>query len=138
MIHSAARIIKGYMSSHNLKLGRVSESLAADYLKNKGYKIIAVNYHTRFGEIDIIAEDSSVVCFIEVKSRADYSFGHPKEAITPRKQYKISQNALAYIKDKGLLERSCRFDVLTIIAANDRGIEFELLKDAFYLAKKYS
>lgn len=126
------------MSRYNLNFGRSSEDAAAVFLRNKGYKILRTNYRVKFGEIDIIAEEASAICFIEVKSRVDCSLGHPKEALTPRKQDKISRAALAYLKENRLLNHSARFDVLSIIKGGDNQIDFELIKDAFELSGRYS
>ena len=126
------------MSNYNLDFGKASEDAAAVFLKNKGYKILRTNYRVKFGEIDIIAEEASVICFIEVKSRVDCSLGHPKEALTPRKQDKISRAALAYLKENRFLDRNARFDVLSIIKGDDDQIDFELIKDAFELSGRYS
>ena len=126
------------MSNYNLDFGRASEDAAAVFLKNKGYRILRTNYRVKFGEIDIIAEEGSVICFIEVKSRVDCSLGHPKEALTPRKQDKISRAALAYLKENRFLDRSARFDVLSIIKGDDDQIDFELIQDAFELSGRYS
>lgn len=126
------------MSRYNLNFGRSSEDAAAVFLKNKGYKILRTNYRVKFGEIDIIAEEASAICFIEVKSRVNCSFGHPKEALTPRKREKISRAALAYLKENRLLNRSARFDVLSILKDGQSQTDFELIKDAFELSGRYS
>ena len=126
------------MSNYNLDFGRASEDAAAVFLKNKGYKILRTNYRVKFGEIDIIAKEASAICFIEVKSRVNCSFGHPKEALNPRKRDKISRAALAYLKENHFLDRSARFDVLSIIKGADNQIDFELVKDAFELSGRYS
>ena len=126
------------MSNYNLDFGRASEDAAAVFLKNKGYKILRTNYRVKFGEIDIIAKEASAICFIEVKSRVNCSFGHPKEALNPRKRDKISRAALAYLKENHFLDRSARFDVLSIIKGADNQIDFELVKDAFELSGMYS
>lgn len=126
------------MSRYNLNFGRSSEDAAAVFLKNKGYKILRTNYRVKFGEIDIIAEEGQAICFIEVKSRVNCSFGHPKEALTPRKREKISRAALAYLKENRLLNRSARFDVLSILKDGQSQTDFELIKDAFELSGRYS
>lgn len=108
------------------------------FLKNKGYKILRTNYRVKFGEIDIIAEEGQAICFIEVKSRVNCSFGHPKEALSSRKREKISRAALAYLKENRLLNRSARFDVLSILKDGQSQTDFELIKDAFELSGRYS
>ena len=68
--------------------GKTSEIIAANFLKKKGYKILAMNYKNKIGEIDIIAKDKNIIVFVEVKARSSKLFGHPFEAINNEKQLK--------------------------------------------------
>lgn len=126
------------MSRYNLDFGKTSESEAAEFLKNQGYKILELNYRSIFGEIDIVATDARALCFIEVKSRSSSAFGLPKEAVNRRKQHKLSQSALSYLKERQLLNQSCRFDVLALSRDKQGQPGFELLKNAFELSDKYT
>jgi putative endonuclease len=96
-------------------LGQRGEDAAVQYLKQKGYNILARGVHSRLGELDIIAVDRRTVVFVEVKTRQSGDTGHPTEAIDERKQRRMTQAALAYLKAKGLLKYSARFDVVAII-----------------------
>jgi len=69
--------------------GNKAEDLTAKYLQNKGLKIIAKQYRSRFGEIDLIALDGSEVVFVEVKARKTSDFGFPEESVTASKIEKI-------------------------------------------------
>ncbi len=69
-----------------LNLGKLGEIKAQIYLKCKGLKIIKTNFHSRFGEIDIIAKKDKTLHFIEVKTSKDYD---PLFRITPQKYQKI-------------------------------------------------
>lgn len=111
-------------------LGSKGEDLAVRFLKKIGYKIIARNYKTHVGEIDIIAKDGDTTVFVEVKTRADDSFGHPFEAVDKRKRQKIKNLALSYLKKHGK-ELPVRFDVLSISYVNNGKKEIEHIKDAF-------
>lgn len=102
------------MSRHGNDIGRMGEELAARYLSKAGYEIISRNYREKFGEIDIIARDGSMLVFIEVKTRKSKRFGHPLEAITSHKQHQISKAATAYLSRNGLLDAPARFDVIGI------------------------
>ena len=95
--------------------GNKGERLAARFLRRKGFKILARQYATRWGEIDLIALDGETVVFVEVKSRRSQAAGHPVEAITYDKQKKLTRMALAYLKRHGLLENSARFDVVAVL-----------------------
>lgn len=66
-------------------IGKEGEDIAAKYLKEKGFEIIARNYHYSHGEIDIIANDKNQLVFVEVKSRINLDYGEPEYAINPKK-----------------------------------------------------
>ncbi len=110
------------MTADRQALGRSGEKLAAAFLKKKGYQIHTVNYRTRSGEIDIIAEHKKIIIFIEVKSRKTDSFGPPVLAITPFKQRQISKTALEYISSNKLFDTDARFDVISIYYQNKKPV----------------
>lgn len=72
-------------------LGQWGEARAADFLSARGYKILAQNYRSRFGEIDIIASHQGALVFVEVKARSTARFGTPAEAVTRRKLVKLQR-----------------------------------------------
>ena len=113
---------------NNRKVGNHYEQMAAQYLSDKGYRIVAVNYRIRQAEIDIIAYDNNCLVFVEVKYRKNTLNGHPFEAVTPAKIRKICRAALSYLQIHHLLidETKMRFDVVGII-----GTEIQHLKHAF-------
>ena len=96
------------------QLGTESELLAARFLESKKYRILERNVRCSLGEVDIVAQDGGVVVFVEVRSSMAGSFGHPKESLSPRKRRTLSMVAVWYLKRKGWLERSARFDVVTV------------------------
>jgi putative endonuclease len=71
---------------HNQRIGKWGEDIAVDYLAQRGYEIVARNVRTPYGEIDIVATQTDVTIFIEVKTRTSNKMGLPEEAITPRKR----------------------------------------------------
>jgi putative endonuclease len=99
----------------NIAFGDTGEKLAADYLRSAGYKITALKYRAKPGEIDVIAEKSGTLCFVEVKTRSSYVFGTPAEAVTYRKQQKIINTAMCFLKQTGNLDMPIRFDVMEVI-----------------------
>jgi len=125
------------MLKDNLKLGKIGEEEAVNFLKQQGYRIIARNFTTKLGEIDIIAQDEETICFIEVKTRGSDKFGLPSEAVAGFKQRQISKAAIIFLKEKNLLDSRARFD---IVAVQYSGSEFklELIKDAFELDHKFT
>ena len=110
--------------------GKVGEIIATDYLKQKGYKIIANNHKNKIGEIDIIAKDHDFLVFVEVKTRMSRAFGDPAEAVNTQKQYKIRQVATLYLKQHRMLETNCRFDVISILGT-PQDYEIRHIKNAF-------
>lgn len=67
------------------KSGRFAEDIAADYLKQNGYKIIDKNWRTRWCEVDIVASKDKTMCFAEVKYRNNTAWGDGLDAITGKK-----------------------------------------------------
>ncbi len=120
------------MSKEHLNLGKYGEELAVSLLKEQGYKIIARNYKSQFGEIDIIARDKETICFVEVKTRRSERFGLPQEAVSSFKQRQIAKCALVFLKERGLLDKKARFDVVSINYSQNNP-QTDLLKDAFEL-----
>ncbi len=110
-------------------LGREGEASALDFVRKRGYRILERNYRTPFGEIDLIAQDGDVIVFIEVKTRADESFGRPFEAVHTKKREKIRKTALWFLK-KFKEEVPARFDVLSI-SVEQGAKQIEHIRDAF-------
>jgi putative endonuclease len=108
------------------EIGFEKEKKAAEFLKKQGYKIIELNFRTKFGEIDIIAKDKKVLAFIEVKYRDGSYALHPFEAVTVKKQQRIIRTALIYLSKNKIKDNDFRFDIVSILDDN-----FELLKSAF-------
>ncbi len=97
------------------KTGAEYEELAAQYLKEQGYRILERNYRNRFGEIDILARKAAQLVIVEVKYRSTTGYGDPLEAVDARKQKKICRTASYYCMKHGIMENvSCRFDVIAI------------------------
>ncbi|MBI4546701.1 MAG: YraN family protein [Ignavibacteriae bacterium] len=110
--------------------GTLGEDLAIDYLEKKGYRILERNFRYEHGEIDIIAEDNSVLVFVEVKARRSKLFGEPEEAVTPRKRNQLRKTADGYLFMNNIDDRECRFDVIAIEYEKNRPIIRHLI-DAF-------
>ncbi len=98
-----------------LLFGNRGERLAANTLKAKGYRILARNCRSRFGELDLIAVDGDTVVFVEVKTRSQSDKGRPEESITPGKQRLLSRAALAWLHKNRMHHCRCRFDVVAIV-----------------------
>lgn len=112
------------------QLGILGENLAAAALRARGYAILARRHRSRYGEIDVIAEDGACIVFVEVKLRTTDLFGEAFEAIPRWKQRRIITVAIDYLSRHGLLDRPVRFDVAAIDERNG-ALEVELIEDAF-------
>lgn len=112
--------------------GMQGEEIAARYLLSKKYKIIQRNYRCRYGEIDIIASKKNVLIFVEVKTRRNYAFGSPLEAVSLKKQCSISSVAQEYIQRGNLSGSAARFDVIAVLL-NSNCPEIEHIENAFEL-----
>ncbi len=98
--------------------GREAEDYVASHVAMMGWEILERNYHSRFGEIDIIASDRGEVVFIEVKARRGTAFGTPIESVTEAKLEKITMTVHEYLASKGWEERPWRVDVFAVTEKN--------------------
>ena len=82
--------------SHNQRIGKWGEEVAAEYLAGRGYEILARNARTPYGEIDIVAKQGEIVIFVEVKTRTSNKMGLPEESINTRKRQHMLSAAEHY------------------------------------------
>lgn len=110
----------------NKVLGRKAEKLTRHYLRRRGYKIVAKNYMTPFGEADIVARaPDGTYCFVEVKARTSGQLSSPLEAITPEKRERYRMIAKCFCAQRRR-EEPVRFDVAAVLDG-----KLEYLEDAF-------
>lgn len=126
----------------HLELGSRGEELAAAYLINLGYRLVAANFEIPVGrnrnealvvmELDLVAYDREVLCFVEVKTRASDWFAPPQVNVDRRKQRQIARAARAYRRMFDLMGEPYRYDVVTVVLpaddAEQRGPRVELLR----------
>jgi putative endonuclease len=98
-------------------LGRAGEDRAVAHLTTCGYRILDRNWRCPQGELDIVAEFESALCFIEVKTRRGTGFGHPFDAVDERKRRRLWQLAYAWARahPQQSTRRTLRIDVIGII-----------------------
>lgn len=116
------------------KLGNRGEKIAAKFLRKQGYRIIEKNYHSRLGEIDIVAKEDESIVFVEVKTRCSTDFGLPEEALSYDKRRRLSKLALGYLAHWRIKDTDCRFDVVSILMDNKKVRKvkhIKLIKNAF-------
>ena len=112
-------------------LGLVGEELAARELASRGYAILERRYRTKYGEIDIVAEDGETLVFVEVRARATGEFGRAAESVDDRKKRKVTAMAVEYLARHHITNRPCRFDVVAIDAALSDAPEITVYPAAF-------
>jgi putative endonuclease len=112
------------------QLGDQGEDLAAAALQKQGYKILARNYVTPLGEIDLIARQGKTVVIVEVKTRKSLRFGSPQEAVSAAKQKRLRRLADYYLKEKRFTGSPVRFDVVAVTLAGDEA-QVEIIRNAF-------
>ena len=112
--------------------GNKGEEAAVKLLASKGYEILKRNYLCRIGEIDIIAEKSGRIAFVEVKARSEGSLASPKEFVTNEKQRKIVNTACVYIKENNI-KKPVSFDVIEVFYDKDfeKVLKINHLENAF-------
>ena len=102
------------MSSNRHALGRWGETVAADYLVGKGYKILSRSVRTPYGEIDLIAQTKDKLVFVEVKTRSTDAYGPPEASITSKKREHLINSALYFVQTHPDEEPNWRIDVIAI------------------------
>jgi len=116
----------------NKRKGLQYESQAKLYLQKQGLKLCQQNYHSRFGEIDLVMFDGDTVCFVEVKYRKSLDFGGAASAISYSKRQKIIKTAQIFMSEnRKLANRAMRFDAL-ILQQIDQDININWIENAFY------
>ncbi len=113
--------------------GTWGEAFVANYLRDKGWKVIAAGYQCRFGEIDLIALDGEILCFVEVKTRSNLDVALPREYVTAGKQSRLKKTALFYLQQHPeYADTFCRFDVAEVYDVNGHeDARVEYLENAF-------
>lgn len=116
--------------------GDYTESLACQYLENKGFKLIERNFNCRLGEIDLIMQDNDVLVFVEVRYRRNNNYGSGADSITNNKQSKLIKAASVYLQKHTKLNKyPARFDVVSITGSvetsNLNKINFDWIENAF-------
>ena len=108
--------------------GRLGEDTAVRLLERAGFRILTRNFRTRFGEVDLVADDRGTIVFVEVKARTSHAFGAPAESVGRRKQERIIKASEEYLAIERLTGRAVRFDVVGVDLSSNT---FEHIKNAF-------
>ncbi|MFA6017483.1 MAG: YraN family protein [Patescibacteria group bacterium] len=106
------------MSLYQKNLGKTGEDLASDFLKSHSFSILEKNFHSKFGEIDIIASKNHCLYFVEVKTRSSLDHGQPYEAVNKRKISHIKRVAQYYLLQKKIEDYKLKVAVFSIVIKN--------------------
>lgn len=102
------------MAQTKKQFGDFGERLAERHLQEKGYTILARNFRSRFGELDLIAQDKDTLVFVEVKTRVNTKYGLPEEAVTWWKLKHIQKTAEYYCMLNKIKHAKMRIEVVAI------------------------
>ncbi|MBC9928034.1 MULTISPECIES: YraN family protein [unclassified Leucobacter] len=95
-------------------LGDHGEELAASYLEERGYQILARNWRIARGELDLVALDGDTIVAVEVKTRSGTGYGHPLEAITLQKAQRLRRLLLSWVRAEYPAAHALRIDAIGI------------------------
>lgn len=113
---------------YNSKIGKLGEDLASQFLLANCCKIIDRNFHTRYGEIDLIAKCGNEILFLEVKTRSSNQYGYPEQAVDAKKISHLLQAAKIYLKIKHL-NSFWRLDIISVEINNSSDFKIKWFKD---------
>lgn len=108
------------MSLYQKNLGKTGEDLALDFLKSHNFSVLEKNFHSKFGEIDIIAEKNHCLYFTEVKTRSNLNYGYPYEAVNKQKIYHIKKAAQYYLLKNNRPDYKLKIAVFSILVENGK------------------
>jgi putative endonuclease len=96
------------------KLGTWGESLALEYLSAKGYQLLERNFHSRYGELDLIMKVDDVLIAVEVKTRRSRKYGYAEYSITKKKIQAIADTMTVYLDNNAKLDQAWQIDLVVI------------------------
>ena len=126
---TGARIF-AFMTAASQMLGEQGERIAAAWLAQRGWRILERRFRNGHRDLDLVAERSGVVAFVEVKTRRGKDFGHPVEAVNWQKQRELTRSAAVWIARHGGGEQLFRFDVVGVLLG-DAGARVRHIENAF-------
>lgn len=96
------------------KIGNLGEDIAAGFFESDGYQVLDRNYHSRYGELDLVLKKDNTLVFAEVKTRSSDAFGLPEASVTPGKFEKICNTGLIWLQEHPDEPDEWRVDVIAI------------------------
>jgi putative endonuclease len=125
-------------SGTNQQIGNRGEDVAADFLRDKGYRILERNYRFERSEVDLVCfepseqyEEGGELVFVEVKTRSSLDFGAPEEAVTDEKKKHIMHATEAFLYERHLEGAPARFDVVAVVLKQGEAPDIRHYENAF-------
>ena len=121
------------MTRDSRSIGQAAEAYAAEFLRRRGYRIVASNVRYRLGEIDLIADDRGTLVFVEVRARKPGRFGTALETLTRTKRARVVRAVETYLVGENVSpSRPIRIDVVAVtLGATGGPTDAELIQNAF-------
>ncbi len=121
------------------KIGDWGEDTVIEYLQNRGYEFVARNYHSRYGEIDVIVKNEEYLAFVEVKTRNTQSAARPSDFVDSRKQKKLIMTAAVFLSEHEW-DLQPRFDVAEVLYHKHTAeiVKVEYIENAFEQSGDYA
>jgi putative endonuclease len=119
------------MTSQRQAVGAYGERCAVRHLVEAGLRVVARNWRSDQGELDIVAWDGEILAFCEVKTRRGTAFGTPAEAIVPAKARRLRRLAAQWLAAHELHPPEIRFDVIEVLAPRAGPAQIQHIRNAF-------
>jgi putative endonuclease len=103
------------MKQFNKQTGGKGEQEAERLLRGKGYKVLEMNWGSKWGELDLVCLDGEVVVFVEVKAKTGYGYGAPWQMVNRRKLDQVRRMGEVFLTERGWQEKACRIDVVGVV-----------------------
>jgi putative endonuclease len=129
--------LTGPARPEHLRHGKLGERAAKKYLRQHGLKFLTANFRSAHGEIDLVFRDGDCLMFVEVKARSSENWTRPAAAVNAAKRRRLSQTALAYLRQLKNPQVKIRFDIVEVLLADGKVREVRHLPNTFPLERPY-
>ncbi len=129
--------LTGPARPEHLRHGKLGERAAKKYLRQHGLKFLTANFRSAHGEIDLVFRDGDCLVFVEVKARSSENWTRPAAAVNAAKRRRLSQTALAYLRQLKNPQVKIRFDIVEVLLADGKVREVRHLPNTFPLERPY-
>lgn len=117
--------------------GNIGEKAVANYLKQKKFQITYTNFYSKYGEIDVIAENNELILFVEVKTRSAGQMLSPSFSVDYKKRQRIFRTANLYMQSNKV-DKQPRFDIAEVIINSNGKLSINYIDNAFQQESDYA